>query len=717
MKTLVLSILFTFSCIILIGQNADQPCFKPKPWAWPPYVQTSCKFSIDIDPTLPPTTSSIPGLELIFTENFSTSSLNQYWGASEPGNGEREYNDPLFCTVPGKAIMNKENIYLENGNLKIEVWDGEVQDECEYSGGDAKSFGVPETQGNDHQWFAPIGSYIEVRTKIGFCEGLGGAFWLFGPGPSSQVSELDVLELYGRSTRRHEFQGNFWFGPSYEDPSLQQLPVRISVFNKITGGKVILDNQYLNWGVYFDQDKAQFYLNNELYYEINYRYDHQGNYLPLKIPREYTVINSAAHALLNLLTSCNNLPNHYLVDYVQLYTADNFKATNFHKATTNGEIIVCDAFNGGENIFVNYIPDATYSWTGPFDYFEFANVNPTIKERSAKWYLKAKGTNPPAPGNYSFTLTTTYQSGHTESLQLIVKVLAGVPSAPSIELFSAGNEYIPGIIANSEIENVEYSLDNGVTWFPGNFASGSDYVFFNSIGAEPNPQYINYCVRIYNNCGSSQTNCETITIPSTGGCSPCFHTPVAPIVDTIILIDNSLDSTFTLSISSQDSVQSYLWSLDSLTWLELPNNDSLNQLVGISQYTSDFHVYVRSKTSNDLSRAYSQFIDIGNNEISFEYLPDSTGNNYNSDKQPSTINQKYTSEHPSENGVEEVFYFIVYSIDGKEIERKKLLNPISTSDFTLNDYTEININSGVYFIALFGQNNQFISTDKIILID
>ena len=142
--------------------------------------------------------------------------------------------------------------------------------------------------------------YFEVRAKVAKGSGLNSAWWMIGfENEKEQNAEIDIFELLGKDTRLLNTTLH-----SLRDTKLKyaHIPYRTDVD---------LSEDFHVYGLEWDESGMKFYLDHELYWEI----DQSPDYPMVTLPQ----INDGDGGWIGDLDRSIPYPKEFLVDYLRVY--------------------------------------------------------------------------------------------------------------------------------------------------------------------------------------------------------------------------------------------------------------------------------------------------------------------------------------------------------------------------------------------------------------
>jgi beta-glucanase (GH16 family) len=500
---------------------------------------------IQIDPNLQPTLDK-PGFNLIFNDDFG-SFQPTVWNRSVPGDDLWPYSEPDMCAKAEETPLNVSNVLSPTGGiLKIRVREGEDQNACDYSGGEIKSFSTDSNDAVKH-WKVLPNTYLEARIKVPECEGVGGAFWLWG-GVSApkRFMEVDMIEVYGN--RRSEFQANLHWGQGHlPNQPRWDSPISVGV-EDLNGDDVRLSDQFLMFGVYHDNTKVELTLNG-VGYRTYQMAGHGGGYNYYLRPSPFSVRLGSGSSSVGPGTpaDCDWLPAYFEIDYVRLWQKAGTQAIKL----TDNKISLCSdlPWGDGTNVSVPLYPGAQYTW-GSTPYFNFGPSGFGSDCNCVGWWTTVVPGTP--AGVYPVNLTVTFTGGYQEQVTLLIQVTSGTPPAPTnilvfndnVQVYNFGVQIAPGTTG------YEYSIDGGQTWERVPNPAVGQYNIWPKEFIEMSEQYHVYvCVRAYTNCGVSSPYCAYRTVP-TSGCPYCRLTMLSPHA---IFVEESSPGLYRLKVNKSGS--------------------------------------------------------------------------------------------------------------------------------------------------------------------
>lgn len=494
--------------------------------------------------------SSKANFDLIFADEFNDTTLNlQNWdvSTSDPQDDVEcgfYFYDFMLSQVSvsgGNCVLKTEKATIENSNCPFD-------EECERGiSGEIKTVtwrqnvcSEPDFPGVCFQNYEfPVGSYIEIRAKTTDADcNAGSSFWLYGGD-----QEIDVFETSGDEDDfiSGYFSGRYlngkYYGPyekyetyleklwndvfNLEGKSPKLVSVGFTMNRKVTiettkliwdlntqkwveqtttsiaaGEHIDPSDYFITYGVQFNKDKIDFFLNNQLFFTYNLEdvKFNDGNLIDM---RPKTIRLSTGQ-----LTGGGNTPctvpcsSQMEVDYVRVFYPSKKQAINWLDQDT----VICESEE--RIIKASYLPGVVYSWSSSaFHIQKEWNGSPDSYVRIK--FIKGLQTEKV----YTITLNSIFPDGHTESLtrQYYVSGLESV-TPPSTINIDYENQFCIATIppspsgCNCEKPNIyEWSLDNGITWH--NY--GLAYAFLNT-----NKKKL--CVRTKNCNGVSNMICTQI---------------------------------------------------------------------------------------------------------------------------------------------------------------------------------------------------------------
>lgn len=579
-------------------------------------VQGQVKIDPNYTATLPR-----PGWKLIFSDDFNAFDLS-IWDRSAPGDDLQKYGEAGLCSQNGDVCLNEINVLAPSGGaLPLRTRSGEAMNACGFSGAEIKTFSNAHwSDPNDlfRHWKIPLNSYLEARIKVPECTGVGGSFWLYGGigadnNNTERFFEVDMFELFGNKDDR--FQANIHYGIKYKDQTHQNHPHVVAV-EDLFGNPVDLEQQFLTFGVYHDNEKITMSLNDVEYKTYFFSGFGNAKHNPYLRPVPFNIRLGTGNTLVGPGTpgDCPDLPTLFEIDYVRLFIRDEGKAIKHLNGSTYN---FCTDYSWGDRkkVKVTYLPGASYQWatTGQFTFESF--VEDRLGNNEEWWVVVAPGT---PVGTYTVNLTITFPSGHQEVLPFQFEVFSGHPTMPQ-DILVFEDSSTPGIFylgtpIGASTTGYEWSNDGGVTWQqvpnPGEpyniwwqkpFFNVSDAVMFHHV-----------CVRSYNNCHTSSPYCEYIHILPNDGCFGCSYSykafpPRHVYVEQIPGIDS-----YRLKVEKSSRTDSYDWGYDTDDWYRQDNvsGDEFNYFGDFPAGTPPFTIYVRGRYNDTLTHVYSQEIII-----------------------------------------------------------------------------------------------------------
>ncbi len=261
-------------------------------------------------------------------------------------------------------------------------------------------------------------SYIEIRAQYpDYQDNVGSAAWLYRWGmQSNEYREIDLWEVKDN----RDGGGPNIFTTSYHYSTgngNKTVSAKVRVFEQSTlFRRVKLSDQFLVWGIDWTDQAMRFYLNNELYWEIDFKKDVLPNKYMLPAPLIFGMGNNMSQGLPpqgQLGQSGQSL----LVDYIRVYK----RADSTFTKKLEDKTVFCQDENYGCNpLKINYLPNVTYKWQS--DYFTFKSYEGAIDPTTGLAYLQeclcemqwaCPKSNTIINQSYPITVTATFEGDDT----------------------------------------------------------------------------------------------------------------------------------------------------------------------------------------------------------------------------------------------------------------------------------------------------------------
>lgn len=326
--------------------------------------------TIRIDPFFYRQLPQKEGYKLLFHDEFDTYDQT-IWNTTSPGNDAPVYDHPEFRSKTYNSPPNPSNILdPDNGILKIRVHATEEKQKADFSCGEIKTFDNTNWMHPENKyrsWTVRPGTYLEARVKIPQCTGINAAFWLYGiiggaDDPDKRFFEVDMFESF--SNIPNAFSSNLHYGMQYGHKTHKNKPRR-TYLKDPQKKPVILEDNWLTFGVEWEKDLIKMYVNDVLYNTYQLKPDSKKTRFKYKrsLPAFIRIGAGKTSVESGTVADCPDLPQYYLIDYVRLYSKVQNNGTEF---LDNYDSLTLRKKKGepdsGANIRVNYIPGVKYTW-------------------------------------------------------------------------------------------------------------------------------------------------------------------------------------------------------------------------------------------------------------------------------------------------------------------------------------------------------------------
>lgn len=453
-----------------------------------------------------------PGWNLIFNDEFSGDSLNDlYWNRSNPwddGIGECIRN---FSVDPGNVDIDNETVHISNRIIS-------VLPDCPFSGGEIKTISVKDTGFRSYYFYAP--GFVEARVRLFNKTGQGAACWLWGvgtpedPGGPGPWNEIDLFELNG--VNRNIFTGTYHWSSGGVHVSQNH-----SVYLTDSLGLYDLTADWTIFGLEWNTDVIRWYVNNTLVKELDL------HRIPPYCIDASTFAPPVAPFSLRLGTSYNSVgnqsqpanpadfPQSMIVDYVRVYQKSGIPKTpvliHDHLCQFCCDTTLVPAT--GKSVGTRYYPGYQYLWhAAAFEMIPKPDAMPRPPER----YLLRLREQVIPDTEYPLALTSVDRWGVTEYDTALIFIHSGIPPAP-MGTFSPDRRdtscyYSLVTPVPDHTSGSEYSLNNGINWFPGELIceGQNSYCRFGSFKPDT---VIQLQFRNINACGTSVPQLSVVTLP------------------------------------------------------------------------------------------------------------------------------------------------------------------------------------------------------------
>jgi len=192
------------------------------------------------------TPESYPGMELVWSDEFSGSSLNTDNWTYEIGRGNGGWGNNEL------QYYQEENTSLKSGNLVIEARE-------ESFGGAEYTSSRLITQGKQNFRFGRI----DIRAVLPEGQGLWPALWMLGTKINAvgwpACGEIDIMELVG--SRPGRVLGTAHFGANFANHTFKGDRINLP------GGDKFSD-EYHVFSLVWQENKLEWYVDDELYFEL-----------------------------------------------------------------------------------------------------------------------------------------------------------------------------------------------------------------------------------------------------------------------------------------------------------------------------------------------------------------------------------------------------------------------------------------------------------------
>ncbi len=461
------------------------------------------------------------GWNLLFHDEFDSSSLNKsVWNIADFNN-----DGTLHCTDPNDFpfTMNPKNVWVEDGLCKIAIT-AEDYLECGASAGEIKSYSVNPLD-TIHSWTLDYGFYIEIRIKnLPIQKGVGSAGWLFSAG-NLEYNEIDIWETDGKY--KHKYGSTYWWDESESDCAndrglkqdhsvfrVKNLNDRVSLFGiKLWSKKMDLTNQWLVYGVDWNEDHIIYYLNGvktkDIYFNSKFNpnnacaIDDHDKPIYSKNIRIGTGPNSLGDKESSELEE-SSLPETLNIDYVRVYSKNGTNATKFKYMPNE----MC--YGSADNMVCSYLPGVTYIWES--DGFNFLQNAENLM--SSRWAEVKSGIE--VNKYYPVTVSSIFPDGHIEKISKNV-FISGEPDTSNKSIIAiqmnSGCNFWAALLLNNESEKIFWSEDYGSSWEEGKtlYYEGKFYSIYGDFSS--NLSYL-LTVKASNACGISASSTLELKTPS-----------------------------------------------------------------------------------------------------------------------------------------------------------------------------------------------------------
>jgi beta-glucanase (GH16 family) len=195
------------------------------------------------------TPTSYEGMDLIWNEEFSGSSLNENNWSYEIGDG-----CPHLCGWGNEELeyYRKENTSVGDGVLTIEARKQNFQ---------GRNYTSSRLISRDKQYFK-YGRY-DIRAKLPKGQGIWPAIWLLGQNQTTvgwpKCGEIDIMEMVGGSGKENSSHGNaFWDNNGKQDnPGDYVLP------------SGIFSDEFHVFTLIWDESNLKYYVDDNLFHTIS----------------------------------------------------------------------------------------------------------------------------------------------------------------------------------------------------------------------------------------------------------------------------------------------------------------------------------------------------------------------------------------------------------------------------------------------------------------
>ena len=369
------------------------------------------------------------GYKLLFHDEFDN--YNQtIWNASSPGNDGPSYEHPEFRSKSYDSPQNPSNILEpENGILKIRVHATEEKQKADFSCGEIKTFdnnNWTHPENKYRSWTVRPGTYLEARVKIPQCTGINAAFWLYGiigaaDDPDRRFFEVDMFESF--SNIPNAFSSNLHYGKEYGHKTHKNKPRR-TYLKDLNKKPVILEDNWLTFGVEWENDQIKMYINGVLYNTYKLKPDSKKTRFKYKrsLPAFIRIGSGKSSIESGTPVNCLELPQYYLIDYVRLYAKvqksaiqylDNYEGLTLRKKKGESD--------SGTNIRVNYIPGVKYTWQNTDGLNIEKNQNLLTTCYCEQWWVSIAPNA--ETGFKTAILLSEFPDGNKELMELTIKII------------------------------------------------------------------------------------------------------------------------------------------------------------------------------------------------------------------------------------------------------------------------------------------------------